>query len=1100
MPRSAVSTPSITTFCLAVLAAAGPLAADSRPVRFQRLSLDEGLSQTTVLSILQDRRGFMWFGTEDGLNRFDGAQVTVYARDASDPESLPNNVVWALAEGPEGDVWVGTEGGGIARWLRVRDRFVRYGTRQGLASDNVRALLVDRRGLVWIGTRDAGLDVLDPRTGAVRHYRHRPDDAASLSDDSVYVLAEDRSGALWIGTNGGLDRLDAERKQLVRFGRDAKRPRGLGDNRVRSLFQDAEGKLWIGTEGGGLSMLDSSGRLQQWRTVRGDRQSLSHDTVRALLEDDAGRLWVGTRQGLNLLEREDGHFQRYASNPADPRSLGDDEIMSLYQDQGGVLWVGTRTAGVHRWNPRTWSFGHRRSDAEDPHSLSQDYVTSFSMAPSGRLFVGTFGGGLDAFDRAAGTVVHYRHRPQQPGSLSDDRVMALLHDRRGRLWVGTMDGGLNLFDAATGTFRVYRHDPSRADSLSSNAVMSLFEDRRGGLWVGTFRGGLNRLDPARGTFVRYRHVPGDAKTLGSDSITAMAEDGSGALWVGTDSGGLGLLRPETGEVRTFRHDPSDPHSLPANTVFGLHVDASGRLWAGTRGGGLAVLERLEEGRAAFRTYTERDGLPNAVVYGIHPDASGNLWMSTNAGLAVLDGRRARFRTYGVMHGLQSKEFNFGAHYRSGAGEMFFGGPQGFNAFIPESLHQGARSPRLALTGLLKLNVPVRSEVPVAQLQEVQLDHRDQVVTFEFAALDYTAPELNRFAYMLEGFDGQWMDLGRFRRVTYTNLDAGRYVLRVKAWNADGVASERPLEIQVRVLPPPWRTWWAWLGYAIIVAAAAWAFVHNHRRQRHREAQYRRQLETEVQTRTRELAQQNSRLEELNGRLLETSLSDSLTGLRNRRFFFEEVSREVAVLQRSAQQHGERDTRRLVFIMVDLDWFKPINDTCGHSVGDRVLLQVKDILLKACRRSDILVRWGGDEFLVVGEETDAARIETIPERIRAAIERSPFDLGNGQVARLTCSLGFTSFPWNRTQDLGRATVEQVLALADAALYMAKKAGRNCWLGLLGTERTSVDDLVRSTQDGPDRLIESGHLAVTTSRNVVRRPVEAEESLQRAAPGA
>jgi diguanylate cyclase (GGDEF)-like protein len=553
-------------------------------------------------------------------------------------------------------------------------------------------------------------------------------------------------------------------------------------------------------------------------------------------------------------------------------------------------------------------------------------------------------------------------------------------------------------------------------------------------------------------------------------------------------------------VRTFRHDPADPHSLPGNTVFGLHVEGPGRLWVGTRGGGLALLERLEDGGAVFRTYTERDGLPNGVVYGIHPDSAGSLWMSTNAGLAVLDRQSGRFRTYGVMHGLQSKEFNFGAHYRSGAGEMFFGGPEGFNAFIPESLHQGARGPRLALTGLLKLNVPVTGEVPVAQLEDVRLDHRDQVVTFEFAALDYAAPELNRYAYMLEGFDAQWMDLGRFRRVTYTNLDAGRYVLRVKAWNAEGVASERPLAVNVRVLPPPWSTWWAYLGYAIIGAVAALAIVRNHRRQRHRESQYRRQLEAEVQTRTRELAQQNSRLEELNGRLLETSLSDSLTGLRNRRFFFEEVAREVAVLQRSAQQHGERDTRRLVFIMVDLDWFKPINDTCGHSVGDRVLLQVKDILVKACRRSDILVRWGGDEFLVVGEETDAARIETIPERIRAAIEKTPFDLGNGQVARLTCSLGFTSFPWNRTHDLGRATVEQVLALADSALYMAKKAGRNCWVGLLGTERTTVDDVVRSTQDGPDRLVEGGSLAVTSSKNAPRRPQEADDSLHRAAPGA
>jgi diguanylate cyclase (GGDEF)-like protein len=1085
---------------LALVASARPSPADTRPIRFQRLSLDEGLSQTTVLSILQDRQGFMWFGTEDGLNRYDGTQVTIYARDASDPESLPNNVVWALAEDAAGDVWVATEGGGIARWERRRDRFVRYGTGQGLGSDNVRTLLVDRQGRVWIGTRDAGLDVLDPRTGAVRHFRHRREDAASLSDDSVYALAEDRAGRLWVGTNGGLDRLDGAREGVVRVAQDAKNANGLADTHVRSLFHDAEGTLWIGTEGGGLTALSPSGRFQRWRAARGDRQSLSSDAVRALLEDDAGRLWVGTRQGLNLLERESGLFQRYLHHPADPRSLGDDEIMSLYQDHGGVLWVGTRTAGVHRWNPRTWSFGHHRADASDAQSLGHDYVTSFSMAPGGRLFVGTFGGGLDAFDRTAGTVHHYRHRPQEPGSLSDDRVMALLHDRRGRLWVGTMDGGLNRFDAATGTFRSYRHDPARADSLSSDAVMSLFEDRRGALWVGTFRGGLNRLDPASNTFVRYRHVPGDPSSLGSDMITAMAEDPSGALWVGTDSGGLSLLRPETGQARTFRHDPQDPRSLPNNTVFGLHVESSGRLWVGTRGGGLAVLDPPGEGPAVFRTYTERDGLPNGVVYGIHPDSLGNLWMSTNAGLAVLDRQGGRFRTYGVMHGLQSKEFNFGAHYRSGAGEMFFGGPQGFNAFIPESLHQGARSPRLALTGLLKLNVPVGSEVPVPQMEEVRLDHGDQVVTFEFAALDYAAPELNRYAYMLEGFDTQWMDLGRFRRVTYTNLDAGRYVLRVKAWNADGVASERPLAVRVRVLPPPWRTWWAWLGYAIIVAAAGWAFVRSQRRQRHREAQYRRQLEAEVQTRTRELAQQNSRLEELNGRLLETSLSDSLTGLRNRRFFFEEVAREVAVLQRSAQQHGERDTRRLVFIMVDLDWFKPINDTCGHSVGDRVLLQVKDILGRACRRSDILVRWGGDEFLVVGEETEAARIETIPERIRAAIEKTPFDLGNGQVARMTCSLGFTSFPWNRTQDLGRATVEQVLALADAALYMAKKAGRNCWVGLLGTERTTVDDVVRSTQDGPERMVESGTLAVTTSKSSTRRPLDADEPLQRAAPGA
>src|SRR5262245_26225073 len=265
MERTSKRNALIAAVALATLGGPGPSAADTRPIRFQRLSLDEGLSQTTVLSILQDRQGFMWFATEDGLNRYDGAQVTVYAHDASNPDSLPNNVVWALVEDAAGDVWVATEGGGIARWERRRDRFVRYGTRQGLASDNVRALLVDRRGLVWIGTRDAGLDQLDPRSGAVRHYRHQADRLASLSDDNVYALAEDRSGAIWVGTNGGLDRLDSERDALVRFAHDAKNPDSLGDNRVRSLFLDAEGTLWIGTEGGGLSALSPAGRFQRWK-------------------------------------------------------------------------------------------------------------------------------------------------------------------------------------------------------------------------------------------------------------------------------------------------------------------------------------------------------------------------------------------------------------------------------------------------------------------------------------------------------------------------------------------------------------------------------------------------------------------------------------------------------------------------------------------------------------------------------------------------------------------------------------------------------------------------------------------------------------------
>lgn len=1084
----------------ALLAAALPLEAGARPIRFYRLGMEEGLSHSTVLAILQDKQGFMWFGTEDGLNRYDGAGITLYARNASDPHSLPNNAVSSLAEDAGGDVWVGTEGGGLARWQRNKDSFVRYSTANGLGSDLVRALHVDKKGTVWVGTRDAGLDELDPQTGTVTHHRHDPADPASLVHDSVYVIHEDRAGAIWVGTNGGLSRLDPAGGGFRHYHHEDDDPNSLGDDRVRTLAEDGEGTLWIGSEGGGLNALGGSGTFRHWRAVPGKRDALSHDSVRAVLVDDAGRLWVGTRQGLNLLQPETGKFVLYAHDAAERNSISDNEVLSLYQDEGGVIWIGTRTGGVNRWNPRTWTFGHHRSDPGDPDGLSHDYVTSFSVGPNGRLWVGTRGGGINVYDRTTGSVLHYRHDPRNPRSLSDDHVMALLHDRQGRLWVGTMEGGLNLFDPETQTFRAFRHDPARPDSLSTDAIMSLFQDRHGDIWAGTYRGGLNRLNGDGRTFQRFQHHPGDPHTLGSDIITAMADDPSGALWVGTDNGGLNMLWPATGEVRTFRHDPGDPRSLGINTVFALHMGADGKLWVGTRGAGLAQLDSIDpaSGRATFTTYAERDGLPNGVVYGIHPDADGRLWLSTNGGLAVFDPHAKTVRSYSVVHGLQSNEFNFGAHYRSASGELFFGGPVGFNAFMPQAVQAATRPPRLALTALQELNVPVKGPVPVYQRDFVELGHNDQVVTFEFAALDYAAPEMNHYAYTLEGFDRGWVDLGRFRRVTYTNLDGGDYVLRVRASNADGVWSDKDLAIRVKVLPPPWRTWWAYFGYALALAAAVLAVLRRQRGKAEREAQYRRQLEAEVQARTRQLAEQNRQLEELNGRLLETSLSDSLTGLRNRRFFFEEVAREVAVVQRS-QRQPERDHRGLVFIMIDLDWFKPINDTCGHSSGDSVLIQVKDILKTACRRSDILVRWGGDEFLVVGRETESSGIETVPERIRSMIEKAPFDLGNGQVARITCSLGFTRFPWNRTQDLSRTTLEQVLALADSALYMAKKAGRNCWVGLLGTDRTTVEDVYRSTHEGPEKLVEEGTLLLTTSRALPpRRAVDSDDPLPRAIP--
>jgi diguanylate cyclase (GGDEF)-like protein len=564
--------------------------------------------------------------------------------------------------------------------------------------------------------------------------------------------------------------------------------------------------------------------------------------------------------------------------------------------------------------------------------------------------------------------------------------------------------------------------------------------------------------------------------------------------VGTEGGGLNRLEPGEGRFERFTHDPADAGSLADDTVYALHVDRSGRLWVGTRSG----LSRLDPGQGAvrFRSYTSGDGLAGNVVYGIQSDGVGRLWLSGSQGLVRFDPRTGMFKQYTASQGLQGSEFNFGAHYRSPQGELLFGGPAGFNAFFPERLQANGIPPEIALVSFRKFNQLAKGLGPVYALRSLDLGYRDAVVGFEFAALHFAAPERNRFAYKLEGFDSDWIDLGNQGRVTFTNLDAGSYTLRVRAANADGTWNEEGLALPLRVTPAPWRSAWAYALYLLAAVSLLAAIVRAQRRKAAREAEYRRRLELEVQQRTQEVCQRNDELEKVNSRLAETSLTDSLTGLRNRRYLFEQVTKEVRAIQRQhlAVRDGlSQEAQQLMFVMVDLDWFKPINDSCGHAAGDRLLIQVKGILERACRSSDVLIRWGGDEFLVVGRATDLENFEVLPERIRTMIEQTTFELGDGQLAHITCSIGFTAYP-AAVQELENLSLEQVVALADQALYTAKRSGRNNWVGLLTTPETDVRQLLRAVQTDPEAVLAAG-LEVrrsTSLRPTPRTVLSAEEA--------
>lgn len=1037
---------------------------------FSRLGADDGVSQGSVMSIAQDSAGFLWLGTEDGLNRYDGEEILHFFRDRSDPGALPSNYVASLATDSRGRLWIGTGGGGVVWRDPVDGRFRAPAGAEGQSlldpQGQVRAVHVAADSRVWIASRDSGLKVLSPDSGAAREFRHDPTDPASLSDDSVFSIAEEPGGALWVGTQTGLDRLDPTTGTAEQLG-----PRlrslagaGVGNIAVWALSLDSRGMLWAGTSAGLFRLDTLSDRLDLLRHKPGDPTSLPDNRITALYEDSEQRLWVGTVNGLGLLDRRTDQFLVYRHDPASPGSLPDSHVVRIFQDRSGLIWIGTKSGGAAHWNPRSWSFGHQRTG-----EATLDNMAAFAQDSRGGLWIGSFGGGLARIERATGQLRRYVHDPSHPDGIGDNNVMALLVDRADRVWIGTMGAGLRRLDPATGRFQSFRGGDEGEGGLPPNGVMSLLLDSRDRVWVGTYGSGLCRIDAGTDAVYCYPQNRGDGSGLSNDRATALAEDRAGLIWIGTDGGGLNVLDPASGRIRHFEHSQDDTQSLSSNTIYALHVDDRGRVWVGTRGGGIDRVEGVPFGAGSlrFENYSEAQGLPNSTVYGIESDVGGNLWLSTNRGLARLDPVEGDVQAFRRSHGLQSDEFNFGAHYRSPSGELFFGGANGYNAFYPERLQFNDRPPPVVLKSFLKFNAPAETGVLPDRLQHIDLSHRDDVITFGFAALDFTAPEENRYEYKLEGFDQEWVEARNSRQATYTNLSGGRYVFRVRAANSDGRWNEDGVSMPVNVDYPPWMRWWAYVLYVVAFALVILSIWTAQQRKLKREAAYSRRLEEEVAQRTEELAERNAALEFANDRLREASLTDPLTGLGNRRCLREVVTGLMAA--------HEDPPERFVLMVVDLDHLKPINDQHGHDGGDRVLVQVADILRSMCRSSDRIVRWGGDEFVVLCRYADIDSAAVLAERIRSSVANKIFQVGDGTVARTSCSIGFAPHPFVAAAP-ERLSWEQSLALADAALYRAKRL-RNTWLGWGGTARAALlPQMLETVEIDPERMELEGYLEV------------------------
>ncbi len=821
---------ALAAFLCAVPGASSGAGAQLEAVVFARLSIEQGLSQSIVECILQDSKGFMWFGTQDGLNKFDGYKFTVLRQDPANPNSLNGNWVLSLCEDRSGLIWIGLFNGGLNSFDPATDRFTSYraaaGDPRSLSHDLVRTIYEDSRGTLWVGT-DGGLNRFNRTTGTFVQYHHDARNPRSLSNDAVRGIVEDRSGFLWIGTDDGLNRFDRATGESTRFRNVPGDPRSLSDNAVRSIYRDRAGTIWIGTENG-LNSFDPRTRdFTRYRNDPADPSSLSNNGVYSILEDHTSMLWVGTNKGgLNRFDRSTGTFTAYRNDPLDPLSLSYNEIFALCEDRSGVLWIGTWGGGISAYDTKKKEFAHFKRETNNPNSLSHEFVWSLYEDEDGILWIGTHGGGLDRLDRRRNEFRHYRHDSRDPASLSSDIVRVITPDRSGILWIGTNGGGVDAFDPRTGRFTAYRHDPNDPSSLSNDEIRCIFIDRDGLLWIGTNGGGMNAFDPASRKFTVYRHDPNDPSSLSNDFVRTIYQDAAGTYWVGTQGGGLSTFDRRG---RTFERrggSSADSSAVNEQFIMSLYESKAGDLWIATWGGGLQKLDRV---RGTVRRYTDRDGLASNAIYGMLEDGDGNLWISTNNGLSRFNPKTEFFKNYTAQDGLQSKEFDAGAYFKGRSGEMFFGGINGFNAFFPERIRDNAYIPPVVITSFTKLNREAKTDVPVSELKEVKLSYRDYVFSFEFAALDFTAPGKNLYAYRMEGLDRDWVYTNAAKRyANYTTLRPGAYVFRVKGSNNDGVWNEAGTAVAITITPPFWGTWWF---RALAVALAALLLVVWARRRR-----------------------------------------------------------------------------------------------------------------------------------------------------------------------------------------------------------------------------------------------------------------------------
>ncbi|UCH98472.1 MAG: PAS domain-containing protein [Candidatus Aminicenantes bacterium] len=836
---------------------------------FDKILYNHELSEASINAIIQGPKGFIWLGTDNGLYRFDGYKCVAHKHDPGDTKSISDNRITCLYLDSQEVLWIGTSNG-LNRFHWDTESFTRYQKNEddplSLSDNDVSSIYEDSSGYFWIGTYSGGLNRFDRETGNFKSYKHDSANPNRLSSDTVNSLCQDYQGLLWIGTDNGLNRFDIEKETFTYYKHDADRQGTLKENNIWSIFEDSKGVLWVGTWGGGLhEYIRETDQFTYYLigAAAPDRTETSHNRISCIYEDRTGIIWIGTfGNGLCKFSREEGTFDCYTHDASSPRSISGNMISSIYEDKTGMLWIGTYSGGLNTYDRKKEKISHFIHHVRNPNSLSDSVVQAIHIEDE-IIWIGTYRG-LNRFNRRNKTVTHFLQNPQDPASISSDVIRYIFIDSYNVLWVST-DNGLNQLNRETEKFTSFQHDGKNPGSISDNKVGPIYEDKKRQLWIGTSKG-LNLFDRKEKSFVNFTNKTDDLKLLNNVYILCIHEqivNGYSILWIGTYNDGLIRFNTEKRELYIYKYDPHNPGGLSSSTIRSIYRDEDGKLWLGTDSG----LNQFDPGTGKFLVYAEKQGLPGNKVYGILEDGKGFLWISTQNGLFRFNRQTRESKNIDEGYGVQIRVFNHDAYHKSPSNEMFFGGMNGFISFFPGKIKDNTHIPDIFITDFKIFNKSVgagsggRLKKSITETDGIRLSYEENMFSIEFAALDYTWPENNRYKYKMEGFDKDWIETdARKPFASYTNLNHGKYIFKVKGSNNAGIWNEKGTSLKIIITPPFWKEWWfrITVGLSIILLLII-LYLNRTRRLRRELAEQQRVQEIlkqsrDVMERSRDLAE------------------------------------------------------------------------------------------------------------------------------------------------------------------------------------------------------------------------------------------------------